>query len=171
MFSLSFYRSKMGRYIRSRRAISGAVTALILVIVSVALALAVAVFAFGLFGSFGGSGNGIQVVGTPVINVKTAGTDTVGANYNITVQLTVKNTESTLATIESISIAGLTNSSVNQQVAAGATHTYTLYILAKTLPTTLGVNNVGTSIPIQITFAAGALNPTLTVYGNLNTSV
>jgi hypothetical protein len=57
------------RILKSRRAISGAVTALILVIVSVALALAVAVFAFGLFGSFGNTNAGVQIIGTPTVVV------------------------------------------------------------------------------------------------------
>ena len=78
------------RILKSRRAISGAVTALILVIVSVALALAVAVFAFGLFGSFGNTNAGVQIIGTPTVVVinKTVGTT---SKINITITLTMKN--------------------------------------------------------------------------------
>ncbi|AOL16913.1 hypothetical protein BFU36_09560 [Sulfolobus sp. A20] len=55
------------KMLKSRRAISGAVTALILVIASVIIALVVVGFAFGLFGAFGGTPTVTQV-GTGTIS-------------------------------------------------------------------------------------------------------
>ncbi|MEM4076397.1 MAG: hypothetical protein QXN30_08225, partial [Metallosphaera sp.] len=92
----------MGRILKSRRAISGAVTALILVIVSVALALAVAVFAFGLFSSFGSSGQ-VQAIGTPQVYVTGS-----SGKYTIYVNVTIKNSGSNPATVQSINVANIT---------------------------------------------------------------
>jgi hypothetical protein len=89
------------RILKSRRAISGAVTALILVIVSVALALAVAVFAFGLFGSFGNSGQ-LQITSTPLVNVVSSGSN----HYTVSVIFNVKNGGATPASLQSIQVAG-----------------------------------------------------------------
>ncbi|AOL17796.1 hypothetical protein BFU36_09595 [Sulfolobus sp. A20] len=55
------------KMLKSRRAISGAVTALILVIASVIIALVVVGFAFGLFGAFGGTPTVTQI-GTGTIS-------------------------------------------------------------------------------------------------------
>uniref|UniRef100_A0A0F2LNT3 DUF973 family protein n=1 Tax=Candidatus Aramenus sulfurataquae TaxID=1326980 RepID=A0A0F2LNT3_9CREN len=53
---------------KSKKGISGAVTALILVIASVIITLSVVGFAFGLFGAFGGTPQVTQI-GTGIINI------------------------------------------------------------------------------------------------------
>ncbi|MCI2413785.1 MAG: DUF973 family protein [Candidatus Aramenus sp.] len=63
-------RSLRVRSTKSKRGISGAVTALILVIASVIIALVVVGFAFGLFGAFSGTPQVTQV-GTGTIDVAT----------------------------------------------------------------------------------------------------
>ncbi|AWR96264.1 DUF973 family protein [Acidianus sulfidivorans JP7] len=55
---------------KSKKGISGAVTALILVIASVIIALVVVGFAFGLFGAFAGKAT-VNQVGTGTINLST----------------------------------------------------------------------------------------------------
>ena len=75
---------------RSRRkAISGAITALILVIASVVIAIAVVGLAFGLFSGFAGSGTGLQQVGTgTLIYVRNSSNN--NDNYAV-IQVTIKN--------------------------------------------------------------------------------
>lgn len=70
---------------RKRRALSGAVTALILVIASVIIALVVVGFAFGLFGAFGGTPTVTQV-GTGTISVS-SGTVTITLKSTGSVQI------------------------------------------------------------------------------------
>ena len=60
---------------RTKRALSGAVTALILVIASVIIALVVVGFAFGLFGALGGTPTVTQV-GTGTLSKVTMGNQT-----------------------------------------------------------------------------------------------
>ena len=159
------------RILKSRRAISGAVTALILVIVSVALALAVAVFAFGLFGSFGNSGQ-LQITSTPLVNVTTK-------YVNIT--FNVKNAGATPASLQSISVAGYQPSSF--QVKVGSTVSQTIpsgysgqveVVFSNTgsLPSSLTTpSNVGGSVQINMVFTQGSLSPTFTLQGILNDTV
>ncbi|MEM0279791.1 hypothetical protein [Metallosphaera sp.] len=171
----------MRRILKSRRAISGAVTALILVIVSVALALAVAVFAFGLFGSFGSSGGQAQVIGTPQVSVVQNSTK----GYNIIVTLTIKNSGSNPATIQSVTVANITGAegqgsfniqgspslSGNNVIPAGYDGVLTIKILGVTnLPGSLANTNVGSSVPISIALTEGSLSPVLTTQGILSSS-
>ncbi|TRM73139.1 hypothetical protein DJ523_08065, partial [Sulfolobus sp. E5] len=64
---LYYFLMSNRKMLKSRRAISGAVTALILVIASVIIALVVVGFAFGLFGAFGGTPTVTQI-GTGTIS-------------------------------------------------------------------------------------------------------
>ena len=170
------------RILKSRRAISGAVTALILVIVSVALALAVAVFAFNLFGSFGNSGQ-LQVTSTTplvnVINSTTRGAKTV--HYNVTVIFSVKNGGTTPASIQSIQVAGYLNSTplvylgstrATGGIPAGyAGEVKVIFENSTALPSSLtSPNNQGGSVPINIVFTQGSLSPTFTLQGILNST-
>jgi|GEM_PF-666707 len=163
------------RILKSRRAISGAVTALILVIVSVALALAVAVFAFGLFGSFGNSGQ-LQITSTPLVNVVSS-TNTVSVIFN------VKNGGATPASLQSIQVAGYLYSTPSvhlvgsQQVTNGvipagyAGEVNVTFKATGTLPSSLtSLNNVGGSVQINMVFTQGSLSPTFTLQGILNST-
>ena len=161
------------RILKSRRAISGAVTALILVIVSVALALAVAVFAFGLFGSFGNSGQ-LQITSTPQVNV---------TKSYVNITFNVKNAGATPASLQSISVAGYQPSSF--QVKVGSTVSQTIpsgysgpvevgfrYANPSSLPSSLtSANNIGGSVQINMVFTQGSLSPTFTLQGILNDTV
>jgi hypothetical protein len=166
------------RILKSRRAISGAVTALILVIVSVALALAVAVFAFGLFGSFGNSGQ-LQITSTPLVNVVSSGSN----HYTVTVIFNVKNGGATPASLQSIQVAGYLNSTPSVSVYLGsgqvtgvipAGYAGEVNVTFKTttvLPSSLtSPNNVGGSVQINMVFTQGSLSPTFTLQGILNST-
>ncbi|MEM0019833.1 hypothetical protein, partial [Metallosphaera sp.] len=162
------------RYLKSRRAISGAVTALILVIVSVALALAVAVFAFGLFGTFGNSGQ-IQAIGTPQVYEH----NSTGSAY-VVIKVDLKNSGSSIASIESVSIGSITNTSPvlyyngakvsNIPGGFDGLLTITFNITANTAPGTLSKANIGGSVPVTIQLSEGSLSPTLTLQGVLENS-
>ena len=164
------------RILKSRRAISGAVTALILVIVSVALALAVAVFAFGLFGSFGNSGQ-LQITSTtPLVNVVNISKRPV--DYNVTVIFSVKNGGATPASLQSIQVDGYLNSTPSVYLVGSNQHTSVIpagyagevivYFLNTTpLPSPLTSPNGG-SVPINMVFTQGSLSPTFTLQGILN---
>ncbi|MEM1621901.1 MAG: hypothetical protein QXJ30_08370 [Metallosphaera sp.] len=162
----------MRRYLKSRRAISGAVTALILVIVSVALALAVAVFAFGLFGTFGSSGQ-VQAIGTPVVNVKNAANQ---GYYNIILTVQIKNSGTVAASVQSVSIGDITVAAGNanlvvtpSSIPGGFDGTLNITITNQpNLPGVLQKGNIGGSVPVSITFSEGSLSPTLTLQGVLN---
>jgi len=169
------------RILKSRRAISGAVTALILVIVSVALALAVAVFAFGLFGSFGNSGQ-LQITSTPLVNVVSSNT-----GYTVSVIFNVKNGGATPASLQSIQVAGYLSSTPSVYVVgsnqatgsnqptnvipAGYAGEVTVTFSATALPSSLtSPNNVGGSVQINMVFTQGSLSPTFTLQGILNST-
>ena len=168
------------RILKSRRAISGAVTALILVIVSVALALAVAVFAFGLFGSFGNSGQ-LQITSTtPLVNVVNISTTKTGYHYNVTVIFSVKNGGTTPASLQSIQVDGYLNSTPSVYLVVSKQHTSVIpagyagevivYFLNTTpLPSPLTSPNGG-SVPINMVFTQGSLSPTFTLQGILNST-
>jgi hypothetical protein len=81
---------------RSKKGLSGAVTALILVIASVIIALVVVGFAFGLFGALGG---------TPTVTQVGTGTLTYNSNTNEYVATITLHSTGTV-TIESASIVG-----------------------------------------------------------------
>lgn len=164
----------MRRILKSRRAISGAVTALILVIVSVALALAVAVFAFGLFGSFGSSGQ-VQAIGTPQVSVVQSSIK----GYNITVYATIKNSGSNPATIQSITVGNITATpgsnilTVTPTTIPGGYDGVVKITIGNqaNLPGSLSKANLGGSVPITMTLSEGSLSPTLTLQGILNYTV
>ncbi|BBL46862.1 hypothetical protein [Metallosphaera sedula] len=166
----------MRRYLKSKRAISGAVTALILVIVSVALALAVAVFAFGLFGTFGSSGQ-VQAIGTPELNV----TQPSAGQYNIYLIVQIKNSGTVAASVQSVTIGNITVTPASTSPTLKVTPTSIpggfdgiLNITIKDvtyLPGVLQKNNIGGSVPVSITFSEGSLSPTLTLQGVLNDTV
>jgi len=161
------------RILKSRRAISGAVTALILVIVSVALALAVAVFAFGLFSSFGNTNAGVQIIGTPTVVVN--GTP---SKWNITITLTMKNSGSAPAAINSVTVGNLTFTPGNgatikpSSLYSGFDGPVTIKVINYPghLPGSLANTNVGGTVPVSITVSEGSLTPTLTVQATLQNS-
>ena len=72
---------------KNAKALSGAVTALILVIASVIIALVVVAFAFGLFGAFTGQGTVTQV-GTATLNASTKSLIVTLKNTGATTQVT-----------------------------------------------------------------------------------
>ena len=96
---------------RSRRkAISGAITALILVIASVVIAIAVVGLAFGLFSGFAGSATGLQQVGTGTL-IYVPGSASNNNNYYAVIQVTIKNGGSNAVAFPStINFAGQTYS-------------------------------------------------------------
>jgi len=162
------------RILKSRRAISGAVTALILVIVSVALALAVAVFAFNLFGSFGNTNAGVQIIGTPTVVVSnTTGTH---SKWNITITLTMKNSGSAPAAINSVTVGNLTftpsDATFNPtSLYSGFDGSVTINITySKYLPGSLAKTNVGGTVPVSITVSEGSLTLTLPAQATLQSS-
>ncbi|QKQ98986.1 hypothetical protein GWK48_02585 [Metallosphaera tengchongensis] len=165
----------MRRYLKSKRAISGAVTALILVIVSVALALAVAVFAFGLFGTFGSSGQ-VQAIGTPVVNVYSVNNKAGVGVAEVSVSLNLKNSGTNAASITSITVGDLTNSSGFKVIPATIPGGYDgqvtvlFNVTPSQLPGTLNTTNIGGSVPITIVLSEGSLSPTLTLQGVLNST-
>jgi len=162
------------RILKSRRAISGAVTALILVIVSVALALAVAVFAFGLFGSFGNSGQ-LQITSTPLVNVVSSNT-----GYTVSVIFNVKNGGAIPASLQSIQVAGYLSSTPSVYlgstratggIPAGYAGEVTVTFSATALPSSLtSSDDVGGSVQINMVFTQGSLSPTFTLQGILNST-
>jgi len=168
------------RILKSRRAISGAVTALILVIVSVALALAVAVFAFGLFSSFGNTNAGVQIIGTPTVVVTSGGTSNV---WDINITLTMKNSGSAPAAIDSVIVGNLTFTPGSGP--AGSTVTITpsslsggfdgsVTILVSKyngyLPGSLAETNLRGTVPVSITVSEGSLTLTLPAQATLQSS-
>jgi len=124
---------------RSRRkAISGAITALILVIASVVIAIAVVGLAFGLFSGFAGSGTGLQQVGTGTLsNVTYKSTSGVavspggavsGTNYAI-IQVTIKNGGSNAVAFPStISFAGTSYTLAPAGTSSLGSSDYAVYI-------------------------------------------
>ena len=167
------------RILKSRRAISGAVTALILVIVSVALALAVAVFAFNLFGSLGNTNTGVQIIGTPTVVVS----GSTGA-WSISITLTMKNSGSAPAAINSVTVGNLTftpgsngvsinyNGATITSLSSGfdGSVTITINYNGNYLPGSLANTNVGGTVPVSITVSEGSLTPTLSVQAALQNS-
>ena len=161
------------RILKSRRAISGAVTALILVIVSVALALAVAVFAFGLFGSFGNTNAGVQIIGTPTVAVNSSAS----SKWNIYITLTMKNSGSAPAAINSVTVGNLTLTPGSgatikpSSLYSGYDGSVTIVINYNGhLPGSLAETNLRGTVPVSITVSEGSLTPTLSVQAALQNS-
>ena len=132
---------------RTKRGLSGAVTALILVIASVIIALVVVGFAFGLFGAFSNSGT-VSQVGTAtlytegylIVTLKNTGATTTvtqvyvnGQPYSAAGQITISPGSNTY----SISIVNLNSNSLNGLV--GSTITLTLDLSSGTTVTVSAV--------------------------------
>ena len=166
------------RILKSRRAISGAVTALILVIVSVALALAVAVFAFNLFGSFGNTNTGVQIIGTPTVVVSGSGASGTSAPWTINITLTMKNSGSAPAAINSVIVGNLTftpggSVSITPSSLSGGfdgSVKINVTIYNQPLPGSLAEANVGGTVPVSITVSEGSLTLTLPAQASLKNS-
>ena len=119
---------------RSRRkAISGAITALILVIASVVIAIAVVGLAFGLFSGFAGSGTGLQQVGTGTLSSVTysskSATGTVSSTDYAVIQVTIKNGGSNAVAFPStISFAGTSYTLAPAGTSSLGSSDYAVYI-------------------------------------------
>ncbi|MEM4041939.1 MAG: hypothetical protein QXN58_03985 [Saccharolobus sp.] len=131
------------------KAISGAVTALILVIASVIIALVVVGFAFGLFGSFTSSAQVTQV-----------GTGSLSASSGI-LNVTLKNTGGTVYVqgvlyngkiYSASSYSGTTTSSSASSVAISAgINSYEISISGLTIPSSL----VGSTVTLTLELSNG----------------
>ena len=134
---------------RSRRkAISGAITALILVIASVVIAIAVVSLAFGLFSGFAGSGTGLEQLGSSGTLIYVTGPSG-SNNYYAVIQVTIKNGGSSAVAFPStISFAGKTYSLFQSSSKLPQYQNYSVYIsnpFSSPTPTTF--NNVTTVQP------------------------
>jgi hypothetical protein len=125
---------------KNAKALSGAVTALILVIASVIIALVVVGFAFGLFGAFTGQGTVTQV-----------GTATLSASSE-TLTVTLKNTGATTQVTGAI-ING-NSASVSGQVTISAGQSPYTISLSVSSSTTLQ-NLVGSTISLTLQLSNG----------------
>ena len=105
---------------RSRRkAISGAITALILVIASVVIAIAVVSLAFGLFSGFAGSGTGLEQLGSSGTLIYVTGPSG-SNNYYAVIQVTIKNGGSSAVAFPStISFAGTSYTFTSAGISVG----------------------------------------------------
>lgn len=114
---------------RSRRkAISGAITALILVIASVVIAIAVVGLAFGLFSGFAGSGTGLQQVGTGTLSSVTYANANQKTDYAV-IQVTIKNGGSSAVAFPStISFAGTSYTLAPAGTSSLGSSDYAVYI-------------------------------------------
>ncbi|WP_337721344.1 DUF973 family protein [Stygiolobus sp. CP859M] len=108
---------------RSKKGLSGAVTALILVIASVIIALVVVGFAFGLFGALGG---------TPIVQQVGSGVLYQSGNNEYVATITLHSTGT--VTIDSASIVGVDSTVVGLS-------TQTLSVGPNTLVITFSANN------------------------------
>ena len=124
---------------KNAKALSGAVTALILVIASVIIALVVVAFAFGLFGAFTGQGTVTQV-----------GTATLSASGTLTV--TLKNTGATTQVTGVIINGNLASVSGQVTISAGQ-GTYSISLVG-TSSTTLQ-SLVGSPISLTLQLSNG----------------
>ena len=123
---------------KNAKALSGAVTALILVIASVIIALVVVGFAFGLFGAFTGQGTVTQV-----------GTATLSASGTLTV--TLKNTGATTQVTGVIINGNLASVSGQVTISAGQnTYSISLGSITSTLQ-----NLVGSTISLTLQLSNG----------------
>ena len=123
---------------KNAKALSGAVTALILVIASVIIALVVVGFAFGLFGAFTGQGTVTQV-----------GTATLSASGTLTV--TLKNTGATTQVTGVIINGNLASVSGQVTISAGES----TYSIALSVSTSTLQNLVGSPISLTLQLSNG----------------
>ncbi|ACP47164.1 conserved hypothetical protein [Sulfolobus islandicus Y.G.57.14] len=123
---------------KNAKALSGAVTALILVIASVIIALVVVGFAFGLFGAFAGQGTVTQV-----------GTATLSAGTG-TLTVTLKNTGATTQ-VTGVIINGNPVSLSSQVTISAGQNTYSISLgTSSTLQ-----NLVGSTISLTLQLSNG----------------
>ena len=123
---------------KNAKALSGAVTALILVIASVIIALVVVAFAFGLFGAFTGQGTVTQV-----------GTATLNASGTLIV--TLKNTGATTQVTGVIINGNLASVSGQVTISAGES----TYSIALSVSTSTLQNLVGSPISLTLQLSNG----------------
>ena len=135
---------------KNAKALSGAVTALILVIASVIIALVVVAFAFGLFGAFTGQGTVTQV-----------GTATLSASGTLTV--TLKNTGATTQVTGAIINGNLASISNQVTISAGES----TYSIALSVSTSTLQSLVGSTISLTLQLSNGQ---TVTVSAIITTS-
>ena len=124
---------------KNAKALSGAVTALILVIASVIIALVVVAFAFGLFGAFTGQGTVTQV-----------GTATLSASSG-TLTVTLKNTGATTQVTGVIINGNLASVSGQVTISAGES----TYSIALSVSTSTLQNLVGSPISLTLQLSNG----------------
>ena len=126
---------------RTKRGLSGAVTALILVIASVIIALVVVGFAFGLFGAFSNSST-VSQVGTATLSAST------GQLF-----VTLKNTGAA-TTVTGVYIYGQPLSVATPVTIYPGTSTYTIYINLGSLSSNIS-KVVGSPITISLDLSSG----------------
>jgi len=124
---------------KNAKALSGAVTALILVIASVIIALVVVAFAFGLFGAFAGQGTVTQV-GTATLNASTK-----------SLIVTLKNTGATTQVTGVIINGNLASVSGQVTISAGES----TYSIALSVSTSTLQNLVGSPISLTLQLSNG----------------
>ena len=124
---------------KNAKALSGAVTALILVIASVIIALVVVAFAFGLFGAFTGQGTVTQV-GTATLNASTK-----------SLIVTLKNTGATTQVTGVIINGNLASVSGQVTISAGES----TYSIALSVSTSTLQNLVGSPISLTLQLSNG----------------
>ncbi|ACR43335.1 hypothetical protein [Saccharolobus islandicus] len=125
---------------KNAKALSGAVTALILVIASVIIALVVVGFAFGLFGAFTGQGTVTQV-----------GTATLSASSQ-TLTVTLKNTGATTQVTGAL-INGNSASASGQVTISAGQGTYSISLGGISSSTLQGL--VGSTISLTLQLSNG----------------
>ena len=125
---------------RSKKGLSGAVTALILVIASVIIALVVVGFAFGLFGAFSSSGTVSQV-----------GTATLYTNGTLVV--TLKNTGAA-TTVTAVYIDGQTLSVSPATISPGS-NSYAITIILNPSVSNYISSVVGSTITLTLDLSSG----------------
>ncbi|ACP47157.1 conserved hypothetical protein [Sulfolobus islandicus Y.G.57.14] len=125
---------------KNAKALSGAVTALILVIASVIIALVVVGFAFGLFGAFAGQGTVTQV-----------GTATLSAS-NRTLTVTLKNTGATTQ-VTGVIINGNSATVSGQVTISAGQNTYSISLVG--ISSTTLQNLVGSTISLTLQLSNG----------------
>jgi hypothetical protein len=134
---------------RSKKGLSGAVTALILVIASVIIALVVVGFAFGLFGSLGGIPTVTQV-GTGVLCTYTTSNARSTTSYEVAI-LALQSTGNVKIVSASIVGTSVTATGYSIQTLNTGINTVTIYF-----PTTGFKPHTGATYQISIGLSDGA---------------
>ncbi|ADX84056.1 hypothetical protein GO599_07145 [Sulfolobus islandicus] len=127
---------------KNAKALSGAVTALILVIASVIIALVVVGFAFGLFGAFTGQGTVTQV-GTATLSASTG-----------TLTVTLKNTGAATQVTGAIINGNPVTPSSQVTISAGQS-TYSISFSLGSISSSTLQNLVGSTISLTLQLSNG----------------